>query len=240
MEEFDVLLEPSCNTDIISYSLILANNQLLHDQMRRYSLQAKGYDIKFIMVLGRYVHENASEKTIAETQHKIVTDSRKLDDILQFDFVDHDDNLTLKHILALRWFTKKCSHVKVVSYSPKYELVQAFFIDRLARSWFSQYAANPDHFYCQRTATDVVILNENLTEKEYFAVNEYPPFCLPEGFSIISMPTVRELLRVADRVRYFRFDYVFVSSFLRHEAGIEIEEIGKYLVFVSYKSKPAY
>lgn len=103
------LLTPEdCSTDqpykIILAIKSLAQNTAERDAIRRTwgneTLIAK-YPTKRVFLLGR-------PQTATESQQEIEDESNKYGDILQGDFEDSFQNLTLKDYLFLSWFSEKC------------------------------------------------------------------------------------------------------------------------------------
>ena len=153
------------------------------------------------------------------TKELIANESRRSQDILQFDFVDAYHNLTYKQLLGFRWVNTYCKQAKFLVKVDDDVLVNTPLI--------MQYLTLPEKFfegfYCWVLRGSPVQRNKNNfkwgVSKEEYSNHVYPPFCV--GFTfVIETKWLPVVYKATNNTRYFKIDDAFVTGILAEKMGI--------------------
>lgn len=146
-------------------------------------------------------------------------------DILQWDFTESHYNLTLKQVLFLEWFNKKCPHASFVLNGDDDVLAQpdnmAHYLQKLQdnsgrRHLFAGYVIDITHPF--RTLT-----SKYFVPVEVYESNDYPPFCSGGGI-FMSRYTLSVLYRMSQSIPFFPLDDVYLGIILA-KAGLSVTSV---------------
>lgn len=223
---FKFIIEPLCNATLLAWIVTsYAGDPSVRSALRRAytneELQALG--IRRVFLLGT-LNDNAEKKTRV-SQSALLDESRRFDDILQGDFQDTYRNLTLKHLMGLRWAVNNCKHLQYIMKMDDdiviniYDLLDQLH-DIVDEDSVTGYALK--NMIPVREAANKWYVNET----EYTG-NIYPDFV--SGWMYITHPRVASrLISYAQASnKYFWIDDVFVTGILRQALNIKIRNIGK-------------
>ncbi|XP_076766368.1 beta-1,3-galactosyltransferase 5 isoform X2 [Xylocopa sonorina] len=151
----------------------------------------------------------------------ILNESKKHNDLLQGDFLDSYQNLTLKHLMGLRWASSECAATFLIKTDDDividiFEVVK-FLVDRRIKE-------NALSGYVLTKMKPVRILNSKwFVTKEEFPYNVYPDF-LSGWFYVTSLKIAQLLVRTSENFKnLFWIDDVFITGILREKCGIKLE-----------------
>ena len=159
--------------------------------------------------------------TSADTQRRIRRESEAHSDVVQMGFAEHYRNLTLKHIMSLRWIATYCNHSRYVVKADDDTIVNVY---RLAGFLTAEYggAGISNHIYCSVYAN--ISPRRDRADKWYVSRREYPhskypPYC--EGFAYVTSPTVTSALYTAAlRVPVYWIDDVYITGIVLQKLGL--------------------
>lgn len=149
-------------------------------------------------------------------------------DIVQADFVDTYYNNTIKTMLGYRWVTEYCPNAEFALFVDDDYYVSLKNLLRFVRNPWGFSAASQDGDYDRkqrRSSPDGrlwagyvfphSIPMRHRWSKWYISLAEYPfsryPPYVTAGAYVLSSPAVRDLYRVAQYTRQFRFDDIFLG-----------------------------
>lgn len=168
--------------------------------------------------------------TTGEGFHKIrmnkllELEQEEYNDILQWDFTESHYNLTLKQVLFLEWFDKKCPHASFVVNGDDDVLARpdnmAHYLQKLqdnngSRHLFAGYVVDTHPF---RTLT-----SKYFVPVEVYEANQYPPFCSGGGI-FMSRHTLSVLYRMSQSIPLFPLDDVYLAILL-DKAGLNVTTV---------------
>ena len=216
LTDYGVLQEPSCSeTDVIVFIYSLHLRQVDRNLIRQgFGRQMSNYKLKVIFVVDRSPTRSDGFNDSME--------SAEFKDMLKFNVPSYKSTATLRHILTLKWLSSNCEHLKaVIPHPSEVTKASAAFLSRFVRSWFSQFNSHANTIYCEKITHGVNLTAIGLTRPGTHDM------CKKDTFFVMSVPVVKELLKVSNKVKYFPDDYVFVSLILRYKADVDITQIGK-------------
>ncbi|XP_055296583.1 beta-1,3-galactosyltransferase 5-like [Sitodiplosis mosellana] len=153
-------------------------------------------------------------------QRRIDKEDAEYNDIIQGNFMDSYRNMTFKHIMALKWFSENCPHVKYLL-----KLDDDVFPNIPA---IDQYLMSDTHninfIHGVKAGRTVFRKGRWKVTPEEFTGDLYPEFV--EGSAVIYPNTfVLEAFEKAFITPYFWIDDVYVSGILRMQLSFEIKSI---------------
>ena len=168
-----------------------------------------GKRVETIYVLGR---TNSSE-----VQQDINAESRKFGDILQVDFIDSYNNLTLKTIMALKWTTQFCPQVQFIMKSDHDTYIT---IDNLVRYLTSLQEQKKVNLYTGFLRRNTKVFrgrkSEHLrSDKWVISYDEYPhkyypDYCAGAGY-VLSVKAAKAIVAHAHYTKLFRMEDVYIG-----------------------------
>ncbi|XP_076766367.1 beta-1,3-galactosyltransferase 5 isoform X1 [Xylocopa sonorina] len=210
------IIEPNCDSNLVVWIVTSsASNYLYRTTLRRaYPTELlKSMNVTRIFLLGMPKEKYAWKN--------ILNESKKHNDLLQGDFLDSYQNLTLKHLMGLRWASSECAATFLIKTDDDividiFEVVK-FLVDRRIKE-------NALSGYVLTKMKPVRILNSKwFVTKEEFPYNVYPDF-LSGWFYVTSLKIAQLLVRTSENFKnLFWIDDVFITGILREKCGIKLE-----------------
>lgn len=162
----------------------------------------------------------------AELQQKIEQENAEYNDMIQGNFIDSPNNLTYKHVMALKWFKDSYTNVKYLVkmdddvFANVINIYNFLFTNKNDRNFLMGIHHDPEH--CPRNGTNPISFEEY--------ASEYFPSYVESSCVIYSADVVRSLYEKSYSTRFFRLDDVFVTGFLKYQLNFGITSIEDYLL----------
>ncbi|XP_062567335.1 beta-1,3-galactosyltransferase 1-like [Saccostrea cucullata] len=172
-------------------------------------------NIRYVFLLGM-----TSNKKL---QVDLETESATHRDIIQEDFIDHYNNLTLKTIMGFKWASIKCKNAKFVMKTDDDMFVSLPALKTAVKKYGS---------VLQTSIGGQCRLNEGpirhkgfkwYVPKEMYPQSKYPGFCSGTGY-ITSMNVVQKVYEVSRNVPFFYLEDVYVGLCI-HRLGMKTTRI---------------
>ncbi|NXK61581.1 B3GT2 galactosyltransferase, partial [Sylvietta virens] len=152
----------------------------------------------------------------------LLQESQQYRDIIQQDFLDTYNNLTLKTLMGMRWVASYCSGTRFAMKTDSDVFVNTvYLIEKLLRP-----LPPPTlNYFTGHLMTDSSPIR-NKTSKWYiseeeFPGNRFPPFCSGTGY-IFSGDLAAKIVRASLMIKYIHLEDVYVGLCLK-AMGVEIE-----------------
>ena len=155
------------------------------------------------------------------TQDLINKESNKYGDIVQQNFNDTYNNLTLKMLMMIQWSTEYCNNARYVVKIDSDNFVNLFNVKEVINQ------ANSDEKLmgkCHNNVKPIRSLKSkwSMTRQQY-QQDHYPPFCLGPRY-VIPMKVASAVLRVASDTPMIRLEDVYLGMLL-HKTPYSIKTI---------------
>ncbi|XP_029038411.1 beta-1,3-galactosyltransferase 5 [Osmia bicornis bicornis] len=215
------ITEPMCGSSFIIWIVTSSANNSLQRIAVRHSYpneMLKSLGIRRVFLLGI-----PKEKDIWTY---IFKESEIHNDLLQGNFLEDYRNLTLKHLMGLRWASRNCKATFLIKSDDDIVLnifeVLRFLHKRVINE-------NVLSGYVLRKMKPVRISNNKwFVTKEDFSGDVYPDF-LSGWFYITNLKNAHLLVSASEKVKnFFWIDDVYITGMLRQECDIKIEELNNY------------
>eukprot|EP00057_Strongylocentrotus_purpuratus_P015754 XP_011670228.1 PREDICTED: beta-1,3-galactosyltransferase 5-like [Strongylocentrotus purpuratus] len=153
----------------------------------------------------------------ATLQMDIDKESDLHDDIVQEDFVDCYDNLTMKTVMALKWMTNHCRHATfVIKFVDTAVIIQT----KLYQRWL--YTALIDvpktTWAAGQVRMDAKVFRNTddkfFISKDFYAFPTYPPYLDGQGY-VLSTDLVEAIYNVAITTPLFPWEDIFIGMCLQ-------------------------
>ncbi|XP_078524196.1 UDP-GalNAc:beta-1,3-N-acetylgalactosaminyltransferase 1-like [Lissotriton helveticus] len=166
-----------------------------------------GHQVKTLFLLGREPAEDAKTETLIEEESKLKGD------IIQQDFLDSYDNLTLKTIMAFRWFSEFCSNATYIMKADSDVFINTPNLLNFLRNFSSS-----DSLFTGYTLTDTYS-QRNILTKNYISYEEYPfrlfpPYCSGLGY-VLSGKLALKIYEVMSHVKPIWIEDAYVGMCLK-------------------------
>ena len=162
----------------------------------------------------------------SNVQQQLISEVARHHDIVQGEFIDSYRNLTYKSIMGLQWASTSCYNARFILKTDDDTFVN---IDRIVG--YLETLDPQEEFVAGNCFTTRPIRDQKskwyIREDEYGA-SHYPMYC--NGFSyIMSMPTVRHLLRVQANVPYIYIEDVYITGMCRNALNIPYRHLPSFV-----------
>ncbi|CAL1683909.1 unnamed protein product [Lasius platythorax] len=222
-----IIIEPSCNATFLIWIITsYAGDPSARSALRRAytdeELQTLGIERVFLLGM---LNDDAKNRTHV-SQEALLDESRRFSDILQGDFLDTYRNLTLKHLMGLRWATNNCKCVKYIMKMDDDIVVNIYGILEKLHSGIIEKDSLAG--YSLKNMVPVrEPANKWYVSKMEYADNIYPDF-VSGWLYVTSSQVANQLINYAESShKYFWIDDVFVTGILRKLLNIKIQDINK-------------
>lgn len=172
-------------------------------------------DVRYAFLLG--ATSNNAEQVALETE------SATYRDIIQEDFVDSYNNLTLKTIMAFKWASLKC---KVAKFFMKTDDDMFVNLDSLMDTMTKHSAVLSKGIggYCNLSREPIRSAAQKWSMTyEMYPHKLYPPYCSGTGY-VTSMNVVEKVYQVSKNIPFVYLEDVYVSLCL-HRLGLNVTHL---------------
>lgn len=208
--------------------LLLVKSALSHRARRDAIRRSWGFEPRFSDVVIRRVFVLGTGK--AETQDEVDAEYARHKDLIQADFVDAYYNNTIKTMLGFRWAFEHCPKAEFVFFVDDDYYVSVKNLLKFVRNPWGLSAADsqeentPAAFVGDGRLWAGFVFSRSRPmrhrwSKWYLSLEEYPfsrfPPYVTAGAFVLSQPALRDLYRVAQYTRQFRYDDIFLGIVAR-------------------------
>ncbi|XP_013410598.1 beta-1,3-galactosyltransferase 1 [Lingula anatina] len=166
-----------------------------------------GTEIRTVYIMGRSNDTN--------TQRKLQEEQAQYGDLVQIDFHDSYDNLTVKTVMGLRWASTFCRRAKFVMKTDDDMFVNYMNLVKYLKALPLQ---KQKMLYVGNSERDLTPIRKGKLKKaakweislEEYAGDKYPPYCSGSGF-VLSMPATKTIYQTSKTTRFFRMEDVFIG-----------------------------
>ncbi|XP_076879571.1 beta-1,3-galactosyltransferase 1-like isoform X2 [Brachyhypopomus gauderio] len=148
-----------------------------------------------------------------EQQQKLSQESEEYHDIVQSDFLDSYNNLTIKTMMILEWLA---SHCRNASYAMKIDSDMFLNVNNLVSTLLQ---APRQNFITGLVASGGMVLRDPHSKwylpKDVFPEDSYPPYALGLGY-VFSLDMPEKLIEGAKHVKAVYIEDVYLGLCMRH------------------------
>ncbi|XP_068571452.1 beta-1,3-galactosyltransferase 1-like [Cebidichthys violaceus] len=177
-------------------------------------------------VLGRVIShyfllgKSKEEDGTATIQEQVLQESQRHHDILQSDFLDSYNNLTIKTMVMFEWLSSHCPNT---SYAMKVDSDMFLNVHNLVDMLLKA----PRHLYMTGMVARGAPVLRDSTSKWFLPVSvfpesTYPPYALGLGY-VFSLDLPKRILEASAHVKAVYIEDVYVGLCMRH-LGIELTD----------------
>ncbi|XP_051275057.1 beta-1,3-galactosyltransferase 2 [Dicentrarchus labrax] len=175
-----------------------------------------GQVVRHYFLLGLSKEEDGSEPL----KEQVLQESQKHHDILQSNFLDSYNNLTIKTMVMFEWLTSHCPNT---SYAMKIDSDMFLNVHRLVDILLKA----PRHLYMTgMVARGAAVLRDHNSKwflpVSAFAESVYPPYVLGLGY-VFSLDLPKRILEASEHVKAVYIEDVYVGLCMRH-LGIAVTD----------------
>lgn len=214
--------------DAVVVVMTSPNNFLRRKIIRRtwgnFSRHHHKHDIRMVFLIGKSTESLYIQDTID-------AESVRYQDIVQQDFLDTYNNLTLKVLMGFEWASKECKRSRYVFKVDDDVYVNVTgLLDLVHHSKLNEAMDDPLEqlnnqlkVYYGRCHQEKIPFRKKSRQKHYFQnitkwlVNKaeypqvvYPPYCEGAAY-ILPMPVVKSILKIHPNIGFFRFEDVYIG-----------------------------
>lgn len=215
------VIKPKCDINFIVWIVTSSANDAAYRTALRYAYPSemlKSLNVTRIFLLGRPKEENMWKYILKESQ--------KYNDLLQGDFLENYKNLTLKHLMGLKWVSSNCKANFLIK-TDNDIVLDIFEILKLLQE--KKIEENTMSGYILRNMKPIRISNNKwFATREDFPGEIYPDF-LSGWFYITNLKVAQLLVNTSEKFKnFFWIDDVFVSGILRQKCDIKLKELNNF------------
>ncbi|XP_031732319.1 beta-1,3-galactosyltransferase 2-like [Anarrhichthys ocellatus] len=173
-------------------------------------------------VIGRYflLGMSKEEDGTATIQEQVLQESQRHHDILQSDFLDSYNNLTIKTMVMFEWLSSHCPNT---SYAMKVDSDMFLNVHNLVDMLLKA----PRHLYMTGMVARGAAVLRDPTSKWFLPVSvfpefTYPPYALGLGY-VFSLDLPKRILEASAHVKAVYIEDVYVGLCMRH-LGIDLTD----------------
>lgn len=170
-----------------------------------------------------------------DVQDQLDDENRLHGDMVQGNFIDAYQNMTYKHVMALKWFTYYCPEAKYILKTDD----DVFVNTPTIYEFLDNSVDKKKLIFCW----EVPVARVKRTYRSKWRVSTkqysgryYPPYC--PGFSIIYSPDIAfQLYKEAQKTPYFWIDDVHLTGTLAQKINTTITPVGDLFLSLELKDK---
>ena len=173
--------------------------------------------IKVVFILGTIVGKEDLEMTVQ-------LESMEFDDIVQENFLDAYENMTLKAVSALKWISSYCSNAKYVMKTDDDALINMYTVVRHLLDLDESNVYNHKLLLCRVWwKMDVSRNGKWAVPEKVIPDNYYPPYCSGIMY-VMSMDVALVLYHMSLSIKPFWVDDVYITGLIPRRIGLELSD----------------
>lgn len=178
-------------------------------------------DIKTVFIVGRSKNERIWKR--------IQQEAEEFGDLVLPSFLDSYKNLTLKHLLGLKWIISKCPDAHFILKADDDVFVDTIRLSSLVKLFLGENAGSENSLVCHviPDGTSPKRSGKWMVTEEEYPYDEYPEYC--SGLAYFARPsTLKKIYDTASSggVSYLRIDDIFITGLAATLAGIKRQNLG--------------
>ena len=162
-------------------------------------------EIRYIFIIGK----QGKDRNL-EYQKKIMIESELYGDILQEDFIDTYENLTLKTIMGLKWVSQNCHNAKYVMKIDDDVYLNVPILISAIEQYGLELQTSIGGLCFRNGYPERSESNKFRLSIEDYPHDRYPPYCSGTSY-ITSASVAKQLYEVSKTTRLFQFEDVFIG-----------------------------
>ena len=230
-----------CDKDI--YLLVCISSDPQHAKMRKLIRETWGSVKQYNGAQVRIVFLLAERELPTPIQTKylsrvIKAESDKYQDIIQANFVDSYNNLTVKNVMGLHWIHNFCNRSRFIVKTDDDVFVNVFKLIQFLQQLNSESSSLTNFLYCKvNRRIQAKRSNESkwyLTPEEY-GYHSFPPYCNGIGY-IFSADVAEKLYSVTKYVPFISIDDVYIGFCAKYSGILPLDSRFGYDIDLRYEA----
>ncbi|OAD57410.1 Beta-1,3-galactosyltransferase 5 [Eufriesea mexicana] len=215
------IINPKCDSNFVVWIVTSSANDPSYRTALRHAYPSEileTLNITRVFLLGMPKEKNIWKYILKESQ--------TYNDLLQGNFLENYRNLTLKHLMGLKWASSNCKATFLIK-SDDDTVLDIFEILKFLQE--RRIKENAISGYVLKEMKPIRISNNKwFVTRQDFPENVYPDF-LSGWFYITSLKVAQLLFHTSKKFKnFFWIDDVFITGILRQECGIKLEELNNF------------
>ena len=178
-------------------------------------------NIRTIFIVGRSKNEKIWKRVQKEAED--------FGDLVVLPFLDSYKNLTLKHLLGLKWIIKHCPHVPYVLKADDDTFIDTKRLLIIADQFLGENSGSKDSLVCHviPDGTPPKRSGKWMVSREEYPYDEFPEYC--SGLAYFArLSTLKRIYDVASSggVPYLSIDDVFITGLSADLANVKRQDLG--------------
>lgn len=191
------------------------------DAIRKTWGSSSGGNIRTIFVVGRSKN--------GKVWKRIQKEAEEFGDLILLPFIDSYKNLTLKHLLGMRWVINHCPRVPYALKADDDTFVDTKRLLTIANQFLGENSGSKDFLVCHviPDGTTPKRSGKWMVTREEYPYDEYPEYC--SGLAYFArLSTLKQIYNVASSgaVPYLSIDDVFITGLSADLANVKRQDLG--------------
>ena len=185
---------------------------------------------RYVFVLGRARLQNI--------QLQIDREQLTHNDIVQQDFKEAYNNLTLKTMLGVEWTTSYCPRAQFIQKVDEDVFVNIPHVLILLPQIEKSMGLFGKCYYYNRPRREWGPTKWRVSESVYQGTR-YPSYCQGSSY-ILNMSVAHEIIRISPNIPFFRFEDVYIGLCLQAIGGYKVKHHGGWMTSYDFSAKAIY
>ncbi|XP_067661365.1 lactosylceramide 1,3-N-acetyl-beta-D-glucosaminyltransferase-like isoform X2 [Haliotis asinina] len=225
LHEFHFVL----NTGVVDVDIVTMVNSRPSHVSRRSKIRKTFGSVRYFRGVSSATFFVLGLATNHDLQRQLHEEADTYGDMIQGNFIDHDQNMTHKHVMTMYWVERHCKRAKVIVKINDDVIVNPYNLVNYLKT-----TKIPNNTILCKVRTKG-IPERRKGKNGYIPIEHYPFPVLPDycsGFAYITTPhAYRKLCQASRDSRYLRNDGVYATGVLALQANVRRHHMGdKYIV----------
>lgn len=191
------------------------------DAIRKTWGSSSGENIRTIFIVGRSKN--------GKVWKRVQKEAEEFGDLILLPFIDSYKNLTLKHLLGIRWIINYCPLVSYVLKADDDTFVDTKRLFTIANQFLGENSGSKDFLVCHviPDGTTPKRSGKWMVTREEYPYNEFPEYC--SGLAYFArLSTLKQIYNIASSgaVPYLSIDDVFITGLSADLAKVKRQDLG--------------